>query len=102
MGELSGEQKPYSLQQELKETEKDWPENHENSFLHNVPFKYRYDWITAWRQWLSQSCFSLRVYNENLTQDNSWYIMAMELFTPALSVPLFLNSMSPPQTNACL
>lgn len=51
---------------------------------------------------LTKLSFSLRVYNENLTQDNSWYIMAMESFTQALSVPLFLNSMSPTQTNACL
>lgn len=71
MGEVSDRQKPCSLLRELKETEEDWPEKQENSLLSYAPFKFQYDWITAWRQWCSQSCFSLRVYNDSLSQDNS-------------------------------
>ena len=101
MEEVSDKQKPCSLLRELKETEEDWPETQEDSLLPYVLFKFQYDWITAWRQWCSQSCFSLRVYNDNLSQDNSWHVMAMESFTQELSANFFLSSTSQTQTNAC-
>lgn len=87
--------------EELKETGEDWPENQENLLLH-CPSNTQYGWITAWRQWLPQSCFSLRVYDDNLTHDISWHDVAVESPTLAPRVHFYLNSMRPTQTNVWL
>lgn len=44
-----------------------------------------------------QSCFSIRIYNDDLTQDNLGRVLALESATLALSVHFSLNSMWPKQ-----